>query len=283
MTTAVFLAVLVAAALHATWSAAIKRDTDPHALTMSMAVLSGVAALPLVAFVAPLPAEAWPWMAASVAVHVVYLRVMAQSYRLGDLGLVYPLARGVAPLLTAIGGAVLLAEWPGTAGWIGILMVTLGALILTVPAWARGTGAGLQTAVGLALATACLISIYTLIDGTGTRIAGSALSWIVWLNLLCGAANLAIEAARGPGGTRLVPIFARWRLGLAGGLVSSAAYGIVLWATTQAPIAMVAALRETSIAFALVIAVLFLREGAHWSRVAGAGAIVVGAVALRLA
>jgi drug/metabolite transporter (DMT)-like permease len=280
LTASVFLIVLFAAAVHASWSAAVKGDPDPRAMTLAMSVFSGVIALPLIPFLPPVPVEMWWYMAASILIHVVYMYALSQAYRFGDLGLVYPIARGVAPTISAIGAALFVSEIPGLTALSGIVLVTIGACILALPAWRSGRNN--QAAILFALLSATMTAAYTIVDGLGTRVSGSALAFIVWLNLGTAIANLAIEWFS-PGRGKVAGIVQRWKFGLAGGFFSSAGYGLVLWAMTKAPIATVAALRETSIVFASLIGIFLLKEKASRPRIAGAAVIVAGAIAIRMA
>jgi multidrug transporter EmrE-like cation transporter len=191
---------------------------------------------------------AWPYVLASVAIHIVYYLALAQAYRFGDLGQVYPIARGTAPLMTAVLATVWLGEGLGSYGWAGVIVLAAGILLLAF----RG-GRALERfdarSVGFALLTSLTITTYTLVDGVGARVSGSPLQYTVWLFVLSGAAMAIYGFARI--GRRLVGDFAtNWPLAIAGAALSTTAYGIAIWAMTVAPIALVAALRETSVLFA---------------------------------
>ena len=171
----VFLAVLAAAACHAGWNALLKLNLEPIVATSLVAAASGLVAVPF-ALVVGLPSPAaWPYVLASVAIHIVYYLALAQAYRFGDLGQVYPIARGTAPLMTAILATVWLGEGLGAYGWAGVIVLAAGILLLAV----RG-GRALEQfdarSVGFALLTSLTITAYTLVDGIGARLSGSPCS-----------------------------------------------------------------------------------------------------------
>jgi drug/metabolite transporter (DMT)-like permease len=276
----VFIAMLVAAAFHAGWNAMIKLKLDPLLTVSLISIACGVVALPFVPLTGlPSPA-AWPYVLTSLAVHILYYLALAEAYRQGDLGHVYPIARGSAPLMTALGAYLLVGENPGPLGWLGIAVLASGILLLSV----RGGPAGTRfdhRSIGFAMLTAVTITAYTLADGIGARLAGSAASYIVWLFLLDGIMMLAFGCWRfGP--ALLTEARGSWGLIAIAGAMSTAAYGIAIWAMTRAPIALVAALRETSVLFAALIAIVVLREPVVPSRIVAAGLVVLGAALLRL-
>ena len=247
---------------------------------MLIAALAGIVSLPLLFFVPVPPLAAWPWLIASVITHVGYYIGLAGAYRSGDMGQVYPIARGTAPLMTAAGGALLVGENFSLIGWAGILALTSGVFLLSM----RGGGdlAHLnRRAVGFALFTAVTICCYSLVDGIGARTAGNAHSYALWLFVIDGAfITLIALVSRGPAA---VPAMAKfWKSGLIGGVLSLAAYWIVIWAMTVAPIALVAALRETSVLFGAAIAVVFLKEPLRAPRIVAAVMIVCGIALIRL-
>jgi drug/metabolite transporter (DMT)-like permease len=276
----VFAAVLLAAAFHASWNALIKIRLDPFLAIVLIAALAGIVSLPLLFFVPIPPLAAWPWLIASVITHVGYYIGLAGAYRSGDMGQVYPIARGTAPLMTAAGGALLLGENFSLVGWAGIIGLTSGVFLLSL----RGGGdlAHLnRRAVGYALFTAVTICCYSLVDGIGARIAGNAHSYALWLFVIDGAfITLIALVSRGPAALPAMAKF--WKSGLAGGVLSLTAYWIAIWAMTVAPIAMVAALRETSVLFGAAIAVVFLKEPLRVPRIFAAVVIVCGIMLIRL-
>lgn len=276
----VFLAVLTAAAFHAGWNALLKLNVEPIIATSLVAAASGIVAAPFAAVVGMPSLESWPYVLASVAIHIVYYLALAQAYKFGDLGQVYPIARGSAPLMTAGLTTLWLGEVLGPYAWAGIVLLTGGILLLAL----RG-GRALRRfdvrSVGFALLTSLTITTYTLVDGIGARVAGSALRYTVWLFLLSGGAMAAYGAVHV--GKRLVGDFAaNWKLTLSGAMLSTAAYGIAIWAMTVAPIALVAALRETSVLFAAIFSMALLREPVLPARIAAACLVLAGMVLVRL-
>lgn len=277
----VFLAVLVAAACHAGWNALLKLDLEPLTATTLVAVASGLVALPVVAIHGVPDVAAWPYLAASVGIHTGYYLSLAQAYRTGDLGQVYPIARGTAPLMTALLSAFVLGEFLSLTAWAGVAMLGCGILLLAVhggrklkPFDARG--------VGFALLTSLTITTYSIVDGTGARVAGAPVLYTAWLFVLSAVVMAVIGVwLRGP---QLKPAFAKsGLLALAGAALSVLAYVIAIWAMTRAPIAVVAALRETSVLFAALFSTLLLREPVLPARIVAAGIVLSGALLLRLA
>jgi len=276
----VFAAVLLAAACHAGWNTSIKRGLDPLATTVAIslgAALVSLFALPVVG----LPArEAWPWVLASIAIHLFYFASLIESYRTGDMGQVYPIARGAAPLMTASVTTLFVGERLGLAGWLGIMLLAAGVLLLSLRG-GRDLAKLNSRAVGFALFTAVTVCGYSVVDGVGARLAGSAHAYSAALFVGIGPVMALYALARS--GTRALGDTARlWRTGLAGGALQLGSYGIAIWAMTLAPIAIVAALRETSVLFGALIAVIVLKEPLRAGRMAAAFLIVCGLVSVRL-
>src|SRR6266568_4714508 len=268
----VFAAVLFAAACHAGWNAAIKRVLDPMATTVLISIGAAMVALAFVPF-AGLPApEAWPWVSASVLIHLVYFAALIESYRAGDMGQVYPIARGSAPLLTAAMSPVIADERLGLLAWLGIILLAAGVLLLSLRG-GRDLARLDRRAVGFALFTAVTVCAYSVVDGMGARLAGSANAYTAALFAGIGPVMVFYALARG-GGAAITPMRHHWATGLAGGALQAGSYGIAIWAMTVAPIAIVAALRETSVLFGALIAVIFLKEPLRASRIVAATAIV---------
>jgi drug/metabolite transporter (DMT)-like permease len=271
--------VLGAALLHAAWNAMLKGGRD-ITLDMAMVVAGGaLVVVPLLPFIA-LPARAsWPYLGASVVIHIGYYTALAGTYRAGDLSHGYPLMRGIAPLLVAGFGAAVLGELPGPWMWLGILLISGGVICIAFVGGASFLHN--RRATAWALANAVLIALYTLVDGTGVRLSGSTTSYVAWLLFLDGFPYVIIIAWLRRG--ELLPYARRnWFRGVAGGAFSVAAYGIALWAMTRAPIAAVAALRETSVIFAAILGSWVLKEPFGRARLAGAAAVVAGVIALKL-
>ncbi|WP_432025414.1 EamA family transporter [Streptomyces sp. 1222.5] len=273
MTPLVTAAVLLAAVTHASWNAIAHRITDKlvgFTLISGGGVLIGLAVAP---FVARPAAAAWPFLLASAVVHIAYYALLMTSFRLGDFGQAYPIARGSAPLVVTVLAAVFAHELP--SGWaaagiavscLGLTGVSLWGLRGRRPDWA---------AIGAALATGLTIAVYTVLDGLGVRAAHSPLGYIAWLMAIQGVVIPAYMYVRRRGDTvRLLRPHAG--LGLLGSALSVAAYALVLWAQTRADLAPVAALRESSIIVGAAIGALFFKERFGAPRIAAAGLLVVG-------
>ncbi len=268
--------VLGAALLHASWNAIIKASRDVMLDTALVAAGACVLSLPLIVAM-PAPAGAsWPFLAASVAIHVGYFATLARAYRVGDLGHAYPLMRGTAPLLVALFGLALLNERPSTAVWTGIVLISAGILSLGL----LQEGRARRDATLWALANAVIIAGYTLVDGAGVRLSGTAAGYVAWLFVLQGPIFIGCVVFLRQRAA-LDYAACNWRRGLAGGVFLVASYGIALWAMTRAPVAAVAALRETSVIFAAVLGSLFLKEPFGRQRIVGACAVALGVMALR--
>ncbi|MCB1970835.1 MAG: EamA family transporter [Geminicoccaceae bacterium] len=271
--TLVVFVVLGAAFMHATWNALVKTGGDPF-IRMAIVSFAHVAmVLPLLFFANPPDAAAWPWLIGSIVTHVAYYTFLASGYRVGDLSHLYPIARGIAPPLVAVGAIVFQGEWLSTTGTIAFLAICIGIWMLA--STGRGTG---PVPLLYALATGTMIGGYTICDGMGGRLTSDVLDYIVWLFALEGwpfilavlwfrRANLAASLRRA-----FVPAFI-------GGILSTTAYGLVIWAMTQMPLAHVSALRETSVLIAAMIGTMMLGEPFGRKRIASA-VIVAGGVAL---
>lgn len=276
----VFLAVLFAAACHAGWNALIKVGLDPLSTTTLISLGAGLVALALAPLVGVPAWAAWPWLIASVIVHLCYFASLIESYRTGDLGQVYPIARGSAPLMTAAATTVFIGEKLSLVGWTGIFSLVAGVLLLS----ARG-GRELaevdRRAIGFALFTALTICAYSVVDGIGARLSTNPNAYSLWLFI--GIAVVMLPYAIYRDGPDVIPAMRRfWRRGLAGGALQLLSYGIAIWAMTAAPIAIVATLRETSVLFGAVIAVVVLKEPLRAARIVAACLIVCGLILIRL-
>jgi len=277
MTPVVFVAVLCGAALNATWNAIVKGSGDKFLAMVTVGMFAGLlSAAVLPALPQPAPAS-WPFIAASVGLQVAFSLLVARVYRTTDLSLAYPLMRGTAPLLVSACGLVWLGERLSPWAWAGIGAVCLGILGLAA-AGRRGNGRGMA----LALLNAVVIAAYTIVDGTGARRSGAPVAYTLWVFLLT-AVPLAALAWAWQRSRILTHLRSTWRDGLVGGAGTVGSYTIALWAMTLAPVAVVAALRETSILFGLLISALWLKERPGTERLAAAGAIALGAAMLRLA
>jgi drug/metabolite transporter (DMT)-like permease len=280
MSVTVFIAVIGAALLHAGWNALVKGGAD-KTLSMGAVVLGHVplalAALPFV----PLPALAsLPYLLTGIALHVGYQLFLLQSYRIGDLTQVYPIARGSAPLIVALVSVTLLGVHLAPLELLAIAVIGTGILSLTLVRRADGMRNG--TAAALALATGCFIASYSLVDGLGARLAGTSLGFYAWLAIGNGIVMVGFLTIRAPGTLTRIATRGR-RIFAIGGSASFAAYALVTWAFTQAPIALVTALRETSIIFALLIGVVFLKERLDLVKLFSTMTTLLGAALLRYA
>jgi drug/metabolite transporter (DMT)-like permease len=272
-------AVLLGAALHAGWNVLVKEGSDRFLNTISVVAGSAVAAAVFLPFL-PFPqASSWPYLAASVIIHIFYFLFLTLAYQKGDLTLVYPLMRGLPPMFTALAAAFLLSEWPSQSGWLGILLVSGGVLFLSADS-RMSAKAGI-TPVVFAVVNAGVIVIYTLVDGIGVRLSGHAFSYTGWMILLtAGTSFLALRMIRGREVTDHV--VRQWQKGLIGGGCTFGSYALALWAMTQAPIALVAALRETSILFGTVMAVFALKERLSRLRYVSIALIAAGLIAIKM-
>ena len=272
-----FLLVLFAALLHASWNALIKSggstELDTVALTIAAALLAALV-LPFISQPAP---AAWPWLAASVVLHVGYFLMLGAVYRHGDLSHVYPLMRGIAPLLVALTGALFLGESLSVLVWAGIALICAGILLPVL----RHPGVLRERATPLALAIAAVIAGYTLVDGYGTRASGNSFSYCMWMFLL-EAPPIVLVAWCYQRRRVWQHVQLKWRRAVIGGFCVLGSYSIALWAMVSAPIAAVAALRETSVLFAAVIGATLLKERLGAWRIAGAATIAAGMAMLRL-
>ncbi|WP_327367906.1 DMT family transporter [Streptomyces sp. NBC_01217] len=275
MTPLVAFAVLIAAITHASWNAIAHAVKDQ---LLSFTLISGCGLLicvPLACF-APFPAAgAWPYLLTSAVLHVAYMLLLMRSFTLGDFGQMYPIARGTAPLVVTVLAAVFVGERPDAWATAGVAVASAGLVGLAL--WGiRGSGSRPDwPALLAAVATGLAIAGYTTVDGVGVRASGTSLGYIAWLIVLQGTAIplYALHRRRGELAAQLKPFVAR---GLLGAALSVAAYGLVLWAQTQAALAPIAALRESSIIVGAAIGTVFFKERFGAPRIAAAGLMVVG-------
>ncbi|MBL8323680.1 MAG: EamA family transporter [Rubrivivax sp.] len=287
MTWTIVLAVLAGAVLHAAWNALVKSSGDKPLDTALVHLMGAVVALPFAMWAGLPTAAAAPFMAASLVIHIGYYIALAGAYQHGEMGMTYPIMRGTAPLLVALGSGAVLGEVPGAAAWTGILGITLGVALVGLAH--PGEALHHRRALAFALGNACCIACYTFTDGLGvraeTRAGGSVWAYVLWLFVLDGFAYPAgVWWRRSVEGRRAVVAYARrrWLLAALGGAASIGSYSIALWAMTKAPVASVAALRETSVLFAVGLSTWLLKERFGAQRALGACVIVAGVVALRL-
>ncbi len=278
LTWPVVAAVLFGALLHASWNALVKSSADKALDTATIHVVGSLLAVPLVLLVGWPPAAAWPFILASATIHIAYYIALTGAYKHGDLGLTYPLMRGTAPLLVALSAATVLGETLSPLSWAGVLGVCCGVLALGLSRHAIDS----PRAVAFALANAVVIALYTVVDALGARVSGNALQYVVALFIIDGWPFALIVFMRRGAPVVWPYVRARWPVAAMGAAASLGSYGIALWAMTRAPVATVAALRETSVLFAALLGVWFLKEKLNPQRVAGTVAIIGGVMALRM-
>ncbi|MDP4302365.1 DMT family transporter [Leptothrix discophora] len=284
----VLLAVLAGAALHASWNALIKSSHDKSLDTALIHGLATLVAVPMLLWFGPPVPAAWPWVAGSMLIHIGYYVALAGAYRHGDLGLTYPVMRGSAPLLVALASASLLGETLSPLAWLGVATLSVGVLALGLSRQPRRVDASAsdqrRRALLFALLNAGFIAAYTVVDGLGVRAAGQAGPYVAALFLFDGLPYLLLVLWQRRADLPAVRAYAasRWPLASLGTLASIGSYGIALWAMTRAPVATVAALRETSVLFAALLGTLLLREPFGWQRGMATAVIVGGVITLRL-
>lgn len=279
MSVTVMLIVLLAALLHASWNFLVKQVEDKF-LSMTALVIGHAPFAVLAVLYSPLPdPQSLPYLISGALLHVGYQLFLLNAYRVGDLSQVYPLARGISPLLVA-GISVL---------WLGIdltalellAVITIGMGIMSLMLVRRRDGQRNIEAAFLALFTGIFIAAYSLVDGLGAREAGTALGFFGWLSLINSLIFALIMRLIKPGLVSEM-VTKKWRLSVIGGGASFVAYAMVTWAFTQAPIALVTALRETSIVFALFFGVFFLKERLDLMKVFSTMLTLMGVVMLRI-
>jgi len=272
----VFLLVALAAVLHAVWNALVKVGGDQlMSITLVMGTGAAVAlcATPFVSFPNP---ETWPYLLASTVVHLLYYGFLVLGYRHGDLSLVYPIARGVAPLLVAVGAFVAAGEQLSAQGVFAVSLISLGIVSLAMGGRRALHG---PRSVTFALCTGICIAAYTVIDGLGARAAIRVENYIVWLFVIEPIPLIAISAAIRRGRV-VATVRSEWRKGTIGGVLSMAAYGLVIWAMSITPMTYVSALRETSVIVATLIGVRLLREPMGQRRIWSTTIVAAGIVLL---
>ncbi len=271
------LLVLLAAVMHAAWNVLVKAGTDAlvnMSLIMGAGGLIALAFTPFVSFPNP---ESWIFLAGSVLTHIGYYAFLLFGYRYGDLSLVYPTARGSAPLLVGLTSWVFVGEALSTTEMLGVAAISAGIFSLAIDRATEREHRWRPVIFGLL--TGLTIMGYTLCDGQGVRVAGDKYGYIIWLFVLDSPAVVLICIyLRGRALAGLVA--QHWKVGVIGGALSMAAYGIAIYAMSQAFMAQVAALRETSVIFAAIFSALILKEHFHPRRYAAVAMVALGAVLL---
>lgn len=277
----VVLVVLFGALLHASWNVIVKSGSDKYLNAVMVCGAAGVIALLIIPFV-PLPSSAsWPYLVVSTTFQVFYLFLVAAAYSNGDMSLAYPLMRGTPPLLVALAAGPLIGEVLGGMQWLAICLICGGVLTMALDRLSGKLGQNTSRTIFIALVNALFIAGYTLVDGLGVRVSGNAVSYTLWA-FLFNAIPVVLWGTWRYRGKLLSQVRSHGHLALVGGAGTLGSYGLALWAMTMAPVAMVAALRETSILFGMVLSLLFLREYISRKRLAGALLIVGGTVLMRL-
>lgn len=274
MSLSIIVIILSAAMLHAVWNAIVKTATD-RTTTLGLVALGHVLPAAVMVCLLPLPtAQSFIYIALSTLVHFGYFYLLGRAYQHGDLSVVYPIARGIVPALVSLWAFLLLGEVLPQAVWAGIGLIVAGILLSSWKALRSGVG---KTALALSLGTGFCISIYSVVDGVGVRLSGNTLSYWAWGAFL----HLFIAAFAGWRKRQtLAQLPLRiWAVGIAGGMVSMTAYGLVLYAKNFAPLGAVSALRETSVIFATLIGFFVLKEG-NWKRRLGAAVLMVFGITL---
>jgi drug/metabolite transporter (DMT)-like permease len=278
MSLPVFLAVLAAAFLHAMWNAMLKTGTSKVGGMLVLSLMEIPIGLAVATTRPALIHDAWPWVAASACTHFAYKLMLTFAYERGDLSRVYPIARGAAPMLVGIIGAIWITDPVSPAEYAGIITLGLGIALMARGVFTSGENRRL---LPFALGSACATACYTLIDGIGARISGDAVAYIAWVFVADGLLfPITMVAMRGLG---VVPRGARaWGMGAIASAASYGAYSVSVWAMTVAPIALVAALRETSILFAVLIGWLVFHERLGREKATAIGVITAGVILTRL-
>ncbi|WP_431477182.1 EamA family transporter [Massilia eburnea] len=286
MAPSVVAIVLCGALFHAGWNALVKKGRDPFLSSVLVASGAGLISLPLLPFLAQPAAASWPYALASTVIHYAYYGLLAAAYRHGDMSHAYPLMRGSAPLLVALSSVPMLGEHLSVTQYAAVACISggiFGLWFATRPAAPDDASAhSRRRATVYALLNALVIATYTLIDGLGARASTAPAAYVMWLHILSAIGLLAWCLLRCP---RELHAYVKqfWKVAILGGAGTLGAYGLALWAMTVAPLAAVAALRETSILFAALIAKFFLSERIGSKRALAIAAIAAGAVLMRLA
>ncbi|WP_372426296.1 EamA family transporter [Salinarimonas chemoclinalis] len=277
----VLAAILFAAFLHAAWNALVKANVDRFTMMLMIAVVQTGIACAIVPFV-PLPAPAaWPWLLLTAIPHTTYKVFLARAYDTGELARIYPIMRGLTLALVTGASIGLLGESVPPLGLVGVGVIGAGVVILSGSGGASLAGARAAT-LAITLGAAGSAAAYTVIDGIGVRLAGEVAAFAAWMFILDGLGMILFAAAT-RGRSAFKAMRPHWRVGLLAGSIAFTCYWIALWALAHAPIALVAALRETSILFALALARLRLAERLDRAKLSGAGAVLAGIVLIRIA
>ncbi len=279
MDTIIFLAIMVGALMHAGWNAVIKIGLDRFSAILLLSLFQGAISFALIPFFPSIASDAWPWLFASILLHVGYKFFLIKAYALGGLSQIYPLARGTAPLIVSVISTLYLGEILSLTNALGIVSIGLGIMAMAISK-GPNTPPLSRKALAFAFCTASFTAAYTLVDGIGARLSFNASSFTLWL--FAGDSLIMLLSAlflRGRGA--ITKTFPEWKSGLVAGALSLGSYWIAIWAMTKAPIALVSGLRESSVLFAMFIAVFLLKEKAGIIRWLAAFSIGTGILLTR--
>lgn len=272
----IFLLVLAAALMHVLWNSLIRQHDDKSRIMLWIVMAQGLVGLPIALWHSLPDPTFWGWIAVSTVIHVFYQFFLMQAYRFGDLSRVYPIARGAAPMMVLMASPLIFSEILRLNETMGIIVIGTGIVLLSLGAWRQQETLRL---IPLALASAACTAAYSIVDALGARLMGDAIlykSWVMILDALIWLGFIALFHQQKLVATRSLVGF-----GLVGGVISFTAYAMVLWAMTQAPVSLVAALRETSVLFALLVGVMFFKERLDLSKILAAILIMTGVALTR--
>lgn len=278
METRVIGMVLIAALLHAVWNALVKGNGKRFTILAMISFTGLIVSLMLIPFVAVPKPESWMFIVMTMLLHTGYKLFLLKSYQYGDLSHVYPIARGAGPLIVSLVSFVIIGEVLSVACQVGVMLIAIGIMSL-----AFNKGLHIlenKKALRFALITGTFIASYTMVDGMGARKAGNPHSYLVWIMFMDAILFLTVFFIFNRKQSRNF-FKSTWKQGMLAGLFSYTAYGIVIWAMTKAPIAPVAALRETSIILAVFIGSILLKERVNPLQVLATGVVLAGAILVR--
>ena len=269
---AIVALVLLAALMHAGWNAVVKMGNDRLLALLLIKAPTILVAVATLAVVGPPAPASWPYLLVSTGISIGYFYFLVRAYHAGDLSVAYPVARGSAPIATLILSFLIAGEQPSFASAAGVLIVSAGIVAL---GWQRGAVKGHAETMLWAMAVGLTIAGYTISDGIGARVSANPIGYAAALNILTGIL-IAVAAFALRRGAAIDALRHGWRKGLAGGMLMFGGYAIVIYALTLAPMASIAALRETGVIFAALIGTMALRERFGARRIAASILVAVG-------
>jgi drug/metabolite transporter (DMT)-like permease len=274
----VFAAMLASACLHATWNAWVKSRAAPHEALAAVVIACGVPQGVLLVIYGLPPLPAWPWIAVTVVLGTGALLLLGSAYREGDFAVAYPLIRGLIPLVLVLAAVPLFAERPTVHGAAGIVCVSAGLVLI---AWESARRTRTMTLKGLAFAAvaAAVTAASVVSDAKGARVSGNPFSYAATISVLNAIVMAAIWSRRKSVAAMLT---AHRAVAAGGAMIATVSYILFIWSLMQAPVAIVAALRETSMLFAVVIAAFVLRERIGLWRLAAVALMFAGILLIRL-